>query len=196
MLRILRRPLEFLILIWLIQGCAQFAGINVISQDQWGGEPAKAATHQNIRYITIHHSGVTFDRDKDPRVYLRHLQDWSRREKQWIDIPYHYLMDLDGNIYAGRDPGLPGDTNTSYNVNGHLILCVLGNYEEQTLAPVQYKNLVKFTAKMAQKYQVPLENIRSHHDWVPTETVCPGRNIQKYFDSGRFHLDVIETMNR
>ena len=178
----------------LLDSCSALVPTGSISQAEWGGTPVATDSGQTIQYITIHHSGVVFEQGKDPKAYLQNLQKWSRAEKTWIDLPYHYILDLDGNIYDGRNPGLPGDTNTSYDVNHHLIICVLGNYEEQIMSNSQMESLVKFTAKKARKYAVPPENIRTHKDWVPTETVCPGRDIQRLFDSGEFHRMVSDRL--
>ncbi|MCF7796891.1 MAG: peptidoglycan recognition protein family protein [Lentisphaeria bacterium] len=179
----------------LLAACAIMSQNNIIRQAEWGGTPARVDSVQSIEFITIHHSGVVFESGKDPLTYLQNLQNWSRTEKQWIDIPYHYLIDLDGKIYEGRDARLAGDTNTSYDVKGHLIICVLGNYEEQTLNEKQYDALVHLTVNRAKHYAVPLENIRSHHDWVPAETVCPGRDIQRLFDDGTFKQTVSALLN-
>lgn len=193
-----KRTIHTLLIVSIIAlvNCSQITQISSMSQTDWGGTPAIPDTDQTIQYITIHHSGVVFTRDKDPKVYLQNLQKWSRAEKNWVDIPYHYIMDLDGNIYDGREPRLPGDTNTSYDVNHHLIICVLGNYEEQILSPAQYSALVSFTANQAEKYAVPLENIRTHKDWVPTETVCPGKDIQRLFEDGTFISDVVKRLKK
>lgn len=179
----------------VLSGCSSLLPRGTISQADWGGIPALADTSQTIQYMTIHHSGVVFEEGKDPRAYLQNLQKWSRSEKKWIDLPYHYIIDLDGNVYDGRNPSLPGDTNTSYDVNHHLIICVLGNYEEQILSESQFEALIKFTTENARKYSVPVENIRTHKDWVPTETVCPGRDIQRLFDDGTVRKMVSEHLN-
>jgi hypothetical protein len=44
------------------------------------------------------------------------LQDWSRNTRKWLDIPYHYIIDLDDRIYEGRD------TNTEYDSAGQALI--------------------------------------------------------------------------
>lgn len=170
----------------LITACAHLPAPNIVHQADWGGTPASVDSAQSIKYITIHHSGVVFEPGKNPRTYLQNLQSWSRAEKGWVDIPYHFLIDLEGVIYEGRDVRLSGDTNTSYDVRGHLIICVLGNYEEQSLNETQFNALVRLTALEARRYGVTPDRIQTHHDLVPDETVCPGRDIQRLFDDGSF----------
>jgi hypothetical protein len=74
----------------------------IITQREWGGAAADSGRAHQIRMITLHHEGESFPPGKDPVEYLRTLQKWSRTTKHWIDIPYHYIIDLDGRVYEGR----------------------------------------------------------------------------------------------
>ncbi|MDE3059345.1 MAG: N-acetylmuramoyl-L-alanine amidase, partial [Bacteroidota bacterium] len=120
---------------FILSGCAgsrpadiEHFDESIVTVAQWGGT-RDTLQHpvQKITHITLHHGGVDFTKDEDPRAYLRNLQNWSRSEKKWMDIPYHYLIDLDGTIYEGRDIRYAGDTNTEYDPTGHALVCVLGN---------------------------------------------------------------------
>src|SRR5690606_7039380 len=134
--------------------------------------------------ITIHHGGEDFATDKNVVNYLRNLQSWSRREKKWADVPYHYLIAPDGSIYEGRPDSLAGDTNTTYDPAGHLLICALGNFEKIEIPDVQYQSLIKLTAYFAQKYQIGAESIKTHKDYA--ETACPGKNLYQFFEDGSF----------
>ena len=71
--------------------------LEVITRAEWGWQPLNRVLPQHsINKITIHHSGEEFAEDKDIIKYLRNLQSWSRSEKNWIDIPYHFMIDLKG----------------------------------------------------------------------------------------------------
>ena len=137
-----------------IAGCAspvapRGAGFEVIDARQWGGTPAdqKLARPHTISRITLHHQGEAFPRGRDPRQYLRELQSWSRTTKGWIDIPYHYVIDLDGRIYAGRDIRFAGDTNTDYDPAGHALIEVVGNFEEVEPNAAQLAAVVNLMAE-------------------------------------------------
>ena len=109
-------------------------GLKVITREDWGWMSGKKTLpEQNITKITLHHSGEFFPEGKNVVDYLKNLQSWSRTEKDWMDIPYHYMIDLDGNIYEARPLKYPGDTNTDYDVRGHALICVMGNYEIQKI---------------------------------------------------------------
>ncbi|MGE5315176.1 MAG: peptidoglycan recognition family protein [Acidobacteriota bacterium] len=170
---------------------------SIMTMKEWGGTPApdSVARKHTITSITLHHGGETFTRDKDVIRYLRNLQSWSRSEKHWIDIPYHYIIDLDGNVYEGRDIRFAGDTNTQYDPAGNALICVLGNYEDITPTPRQLETIVSMMTWLAKTYHVPTDSIRSHRD-VATGTVCPGKYLYPYVKSGFFREEVKANLSK
>ena len=159
------------------------APLEMVTRADWGWVPLTDSipTHE-ITYITIHHGGEDFPEDKDVIKYLIGLQSWSRSDKKWIDNPYHYMIDLKRTIYEARPIEYPGDTNTDYDVRGHALICVMGNYENQILSDNQFEQLARLTADLANKYNVSSENIKSHKDY--TETLCPGKDLYQYLEDG------------
>jgi len=165
------------------------ADLKVIRRADWGWKPLqRTLAQQSIKYITIHHSGIDFPQGKDPVAYIRHLQDWSRKEKNWIDIPYHFMIDLSGNIYEARPINYPGDTNTAYDPRGHALICVMGNYENQKVKPQQLKALIRLSAFLAKRFHVSPDRIKGHKDYA--ETLCPGKNLYRYLQDGAIRKGV------
>ena len=164
---------------------------SIVPVAAWGGTPADPALahRQTITHITLHHQGEPFRPGTDPRQYLRKLQTWSRNTKHWLDIPYHYIIDLDGNIYEGRKIDYAGDTNTEYDPTGHALIEVVGNFEEVEPNRQQLDAVVRLMAMLAHKYDVPLDHIASHRDFS-TQTVCPGANLYRYVQDGYFRHKV------
>lgn len=169
----------------------------IVSVGQWGGTPAvdSLAKKHSITYITLHHAGVPFPKGKDIIQYMRNLQNWSRSEKKWIDLPYHYVIDLEGKIYEGRKIDYAGDTNTEYNPSGHALIEVVGNFEEVEPNDEQLDAVVRAMTWLAVKYNVPVDSIRSHRDYS-TKTVCPGKNLYRYVENGYFRDKVKENLKR
>jgi N-acetylmuramoyl-L-alanine amidase len=167
----------------------------IISKEQWGGKKHFGEMPEHtISKITIHHGGVEVKPDKDPVQYMQNLQRFSMEEKKWMDIPYHYSIDLQGKIYACRPIQYPGDTNTEYDPTGHVLINVIGNYEIQKISEVQLQAIVKLTAWLAAKYSVPVRDIAGHKDYSKM-TVCPGKDLYKYLQGGTIQQRVQEVLN-
>jgi hypothetical protein len=163
--------------------------LGVIERQDWGWVPItdSIAEHQ-ISRITIHHGGVDFPDDKDVLAYLLALQSWGRSDKDWIDIPYHFMIDLQGQIYEARPINFPGDTNTTYDPTGHALIAVMGNYENQILSQKQMDSLVALIVFLTKEFEVSIENVRGHKDYAETE--CPGEDIYRYLQDGSIHRSV------
>lgn len=183
---------------FIVAGCSSSKEFSVhdvesgiVSVATWGGTPAPDTPEKRhtITHITLHHAGVPFPKEKDIIQYMRNLQSWSRSEKKWIDLPYHYVIDLEGKIYEGRDIQYAGDTNTEYNPSGHALIEVVGNFEDVEPNQEQLDAVVKTMTWLAVKYGVPVDSIRSHRDYSAI-TVCPGKNLYRYMQNGFFHENV------
>jgi hypothetical protein len=157
----------------------------------WGGTPADAAKARRhaITQITLHHQGEPFKPGTDPQAYLRRLQSWSRTTKGWLDIPYHYVIDLDGRVYEARNIDFAGDTNTDYDPSGHALIEVVGNFEEVEPNRQQLEAVVDLMALLAARYKVSLDDIKSHRDHTD-KTVCPGANLYRYVKEDWFRHKV------
>ncbi|MBI4911790.1 MAG: N-acetylmuramoyl-L-alanine amidase [Acidobacteria bacterium] len=163
----------------------------VATMASWGGtpaDPARGRPHQ-IERITLHHGGVRVDPTRSTEAYLRGLQDWSRREKGWVDIPYHFVVDQEGRVFAGRELRFAGDTNTEYDPTGHALVVLLGNFEEEEPSALQFEATVTLVARLATQHRVGLDRIASHRDYS-RQTVCPGKNLTRRLESGWFRSAV------
>ena len=157
----------------------------IVPAAEWGStpaDPARAKPH-TIRRITIHHQGEAYAKDRDPREYLRALQKWSRTARNWSDIPYHYVIDLQGRVYEARPLGIAGDTNTSYDTAGHALIQVVGNLEEVEPTPAQLEGVVQLASWLAIRHGLTEQAIAGHRDYA-ADTVCPGRNLYRYLENG------------
>lgn len=158
--------------------------LKIIKRAEWGWIPInREFKTQHIKYITVHHGGVEFTSDEDPVKHVRNLQSWSRSEKKWVDIPYHFMIDLKGNIYETRPINIPGDTNTEYDPTNHALIEIMGNYEIQEPNQEQLDSMVDLIKFLLQKFDVDVENVKTHKDYSKI-TVCPGKNLYRYFQDG------------
>ncbi|HNY47993.1 MAG TPA: peptidoglycan recognition family protein [Casimicrobium sp.] len=156
----------------------------IIAVEAWGGTRVNVGPTRkhDIKHITLHHGGVDFLPGANAPHYLRNLQNWSRNTRGWPDIPYHYLIDLDGKIYEGRDITLAGDTNTEYDPVGHALIVVLGDFDKVEPNRAQINATVDVMAMLAKRFNVSPTRIQSHRDYANTS--CPGKYLYPYIESG------------
>lgn len=151
----------------------------LIKRANWGSTDSLVESNRHtISYITIHHGGEIFEDDKDTYTYLKNLQSWSRSDRKWMDVPYHYIIDRKGRIFEGRPLEYRGDTNTTYDPTGHALIVVLGNFEEQEVRTEQIASLKIVTEFLANQESVPSKKIKTHKDYA--ETLCPGKKLTEY----------------
>jgi len=166
------------------------------SRREWGSLPISQGYRSHQPYcITLHHSGVEFTGDRSTPEYLRGLQFWSRRDRPWPDIPYHFLIDLEGEIWEGRPIQYVGDTATHYDPTGHILVSLIGNYEVQEVRPCQLRALIRLLAWLCWRYDIPPERIKSHRDYVPS-TDCPGAHLYRFLKDGSLIEQVRQKLRR
>ena len=129
--------------------------------------------------ITLHHDGEVFNGDAVPR--LRGLQSGSMN-RGWVDIPYHFLIDLEGNIYEARPLEFVGDTATEYDPTGHALITVMGNYNTQEINQAQLGAIVDLASWLSYEYSISPQLIRGHRDYAATS--CPGTHLYQYLTNG------------
>jgi hypothetical protein len=141
--------------------------------------------------ITIHHDGAEFHGGGAAR--MRALQSWSRRVRGWVDIPYHYLIDRNGNIYEGRPLEFVGDTATEYDPTGHALITLMGNYNIQEINETQLAATIDLASWLCYEYSLSPQLIRGHRDYAATS--CPGINLYRYLTNGYIVTTVDERLH-
>jgi hypothetical protein len=169
---------------------------HVAASDSAGGAGMRLRIPHRITHVTLHHTGDAqpLRPAEDPAAKLRGLQTWGARDRNWWDVPYHYLLDLKGNIYEGRDWHFMGETNTAYDPGGHFLISIIGNYELQEPTPEQIKSIVDMMAWAIAEFDVPLDRIGGHYDYASTG--CPGKHLRKYLEDGSLRRMVAERLGR
>jgi hypothetical protein len=169
---------------------------NVASSLVAGGADMRLRIAQKITSITLHHEGSAKPLlpGDDPVQLLRNLQSWSASDRNWWDVPYHYLIDLDGNIYEGRDWHYVGETNTTYDPSGHFLISIIGNYDLQEPTQKQLDAIADLMAWAVEEFDVPVDSIKGHYQYA--DTGCPGKNLRKYLEDGTFRRMVEARLGR
>ncbi len=156
----------------------------LVEREEWNAVPPTGdGQSQNPAQITLHHSGVVYTGDPNSLVYVKNIQSFHQNENGWIDIAYHYLIDRQGRIYKGRDEETVGDTSTEYDPSNQILVCLLGNFEEQTPTDPQLEALSRLGAELCQRYSIDPDSITSHRD-LSEQTVCPGEHFYELVKEG------------
>jgi len=171
-------------LIALEIGTAASLPPTVVASTIAGGAELRLRVPHRITHVTLHHTGSPepLRPTDDPREKLRGLQAWGARDRNWWDVPYHYLIDLDGRIYEGRDYHFMGETNTTYDPEGHFLISVIGNYGRQEATPAQLEAIADLMAWALARFDLPVDRIGGHYNYADTD--CPGRELRKYLEDG------------
>ncbi|MHC2992372.1 N-acetylmuramoyl-L-alanine amidase, partial [Pontibacter sp. HJ8] len=115
-------------------------GIAYLSREAWGAKaPVLPMRSHQLTRLTIHHTATTQSTSRSLADKMRALQKFSQEDSPlasgkmkpaWADIPYHLYVDVHGEVAEGRDIQYAGDSNTSYDPAGHLLVVVEGNFEK------------------------------------------------------------------
>jgi hypothetical protein len=149
-----------------------------------GGADMRLRIPHRITHVTLHHTGSSepLHPHDDPVAKLRGLQSWGASARNWWDVPYHYLLDLEGRIYEGRDWRYMGETNTTYDPGGHFLISVIGNYERQEPTEAQISAIADLMAWAIAEFDLPLDRIGGHYNYATTG--CPGKHLRRYLEDG------------
>jgi hypothetical protein len=175
----------------------------MVAHDDWSAMAplTERFIPQQPERITLHHEGVIFDGSRSAREYLQAIQRWVITSLGWPDIPYHFIIDLDGTIYEGRPLNMLGDTHTSYDLQNMVQVAVLGKYDagEQVPEQQQLDAIVSIMSWIALEHSIPAdaEHIKGHRDYIEwneekgmhidpvtgENITCPGDTLYKHFPS-------------
>ena len=175
--------------------CSSIKEISINPRSTWNAADPKPFKQHIPERITIHHEGTKFEKSDDAAKHIKNVQTWGMgKDRNWIDIPYHFLIDLNGNIYEGRNIFTVGETATEYDPTGHLLITCMGNFEEQDVSDEQLEALIRLIAFCCNQYRISPETIASHKDYS-NQTVCPGKNLYQYLENKYIKDEVKKNLN-
>jgi hypothetical protein len=146
--------------------------LGILCRESLGLEPARPGGRAHrIERLTLHHSAVRLESAARAPARLRGHQAFHRAQG-WPDIAYHYGVDLAGNVYELRDPGIASDTFTDYEPAGHLSIVCEGHFGEQAAPDAMLDALAILLAHLSDRFEVPTDTLGGHRDHA--STACPG----------------------
>jgi len=170
------------------------AEIQVLCRESWGAAPPTGSfTKHEIERMTVHHTARLLQVNRQAPAAIRGHQRFHQIDRGWTDIAYHFMVDLEGNVYECRPVEAVGDTGTNYDPTGHFLVCCEGDFDQQELPDAQKTALVNVLAWAAAEFAGGPETIRGHRDWANTS--CPGDNLYSLVESGDLAADVHAVMD-
>lgn len=133
---------------------------------------------RKITEIIIHCADTPEGRD----VRAKDIRRWHK-EQGWQDIGYHYVIDLDGTVEAGRDLETAGAHAQGHNANS-IGICYVGGCDGQmkpkdTRTEAQKQSLILLLKYLRQRY--PTAKIIGHRD--VSKKACPSFDAKKEYES-------------
>ncbi|APS38149.1 MULTISPECIES: peptidoglycan recognition protein family protein [Salegentibacter] len=157
----------------------------IIQRKDWNAQkPVMKMKSHKPEFITIHHTGMPQKPELSIEKKLQALQNFSQKDspmadgsikKAWADVPYHFYIATNGKIAEGREIKFQGDSNTDYNLEGHVLIVVEGDFNKEKVLPQQWESLKELIFYISSEYEISHNTISGHKDQA--ETSCPGNNL-------------------
>jgi N-acetylmuramoyl-L-alanine amidase len=111
------------------------------------------------------------------------IRRWHMRDRGWADIGYHYLIDRDGAVAAGRDVGRVGAHVANRNTNT-IGVALLGGHGsaisdafETNYTPAQEHALRTLLGDLQRRFPA-IRLISGHNEYAAK--ACPGFNVRQW----------------
>ncbi len=153
---------------------AELSGLSIVTRAQWGAASPRCSMASNpSKYrMAIHH---TEGASSDPTRQLRGIQAFHAN-KGWCDIGYHFLIDVDGTIYEGRELTYRG-VHAANNNTGNIGISHIGNFHQLTPPAAMLASTARLVERLSSIYGIDLSRsaIKGHREYSSTD--CPGSNL-------------------
>jgi N-acetylmuramoyl-L-alanine amidase-like protein len=153
-------------------------------REAWGAAPpALPYVPHTPRGVVLHHTGAPYYGQPAVEQYLRNIQAFhTGPEREWEDIAYHFLVDLQGGVWAGRPPEVRGNPSVYYESLGLVLICFIGDYTVQQPSDDQLNAASRTAAWLLRRYNLPLTALDTHRNHAQTN--CPGDNVFNRMQDG------------
>ena len=133
-----------------------------------------------IRSLVLHHTQTPNEAPAMEQARLRSVRRFHMVEKGWGEVAYHYFIGASGKIYEGRDSEYAGDSGTQYDLDGRLLVCLLGDFSKTKPKEEVIASLIRFVAAKLHEHGLTPGDVVTHRMVAATD--CPGEAMQKWFE--------------
>jgi len=116
---------------------------------------------------------------------VREVRDWHVSGNGWSDIGYHWLIDTDGTVVAGRPEDKAGAHCRGHNSNSIGIALFGGHGSTKTdrfednFTPAQDKALRRLIADLHGRYPT-IQKVSGHNEYA--NKACPGFQVKPWLE--------------
>lgn len=130
-----------------------------------------------VKELILHCSATKEGKDyKASDVKRWHLQ------RGFVDIGYHYVIDLDGTVEKGRKDNAIGAHCLGHNSKS-LGICYIGGLDEKgkpkdTRTEEQKKAMYELVQQLLKKYNLKITDVHGHYEFA--NKACPCFKIEQF----------------
>lgn len=178
----------------------------MIPRQVLGDLPSGPFQSQQVKGVLVLDTGADFE-EMTGLTYLVNLLRRYRTTAGFGDLPFHYFIEPDGKIFAGRQENVPAElhegdpftarsadverkdlllmrlnrrTKPLINLEGYITIVLLGDYDRTMVNEAQEKSMFQLIAYFCFDHYIPLESVKTLQDVYP-ETKNPGFYLRNYF---------------
>ena len=144
----------------------------------WRARPMRSnyTSMEPIHAITVHHTAMVSPAPGHAPEMLREIQAMHQDDEGWADIGYHFLIDPGGEVWEGRPLAAQGaHAGNSESNRGNIGVCLMGNFETQTVPAGQAAALVRLLDTLREHFGLDRSAVQPHSRY--RSTACPGRYL-------------------
>lgn len=136
--------------------------------------------------IFVHCSATKRDwlADRPLADKVKEIRRWHK-DKKWADIGYHWVIDRDGSVAAGRSESKPGAHVEGHNV-GSIGICLIGGHGSNANDPFE-KNYTPEQGAALRKLiedidtRADIKRVRGHNEVAAK--ACPGFTVRDWYEN-------------
>ena len=157
--------------------------LQIQSRSDWGWKGSvKPSESADIRNITILQSGINIANESEPSIHYRNMPAPA----------CHFLINADGTVYEAQPIGTSPKTTGSFDPTGHILICVMGDYETEYLNQFQMRSLIDLSTYLVETYHIPLYNIQTMKEY--SSATLPAKHLYQYIENDTLQARIRERL--